>query len=203
MSKLIETTTAQKIFKKMIDLNLEKDEIIYFEEFINLLYEADLLNSDFKEHQEFIENNRNYFIELKRIRTEGRKRFVIRNYLNDMFGELRRLNKNLGYSYYDKVEKLIKEFESFSETAKPLGDGKSLVYLVMLDNQSRGGRSLKKTVCVFIRNDENNEIFNQSMNSKIILAEKVIFFEEVNTFRRPKHYLSVLDKAFNIFNETI
>jgi hypothetical protein len=56
---------------------------------------------------------------------------------------------------------------------------------------------------VFIRDDENKEMFNQSMNSKIILAEKVIFFEEVNTFRRPKYYLSVLDKAFNIFNETM
>ncbi|EJS7092504.1 hypothetical protein NWK44_004728 [Salmonella enterica] len=202
MSKLIKTTTAQKIFKKMIDLNLEKDEVIYFEEFINLLYEAELLNTEFKEHQEFIENNRNYFIELKRIRTEGRKRFVIRNYLNDMFGELRRLNKDLGYTYYSKLEDLIKEFESFSETVKPLGDGKSLVYLVMHDNQSRG-KSLKKTVCVFIRDDKNKEMFNKSMNSKIILAEKVIFFEEVNTFRRPKHYLNVLEKAFNIFNETI
>lgn len=51
MSKLIETTTAQKIFKSMIDLNLDKDEVIYFEEFINLLYEAGLLNPDFQEHQ--------------------------------------------------------------------------------------------------------------------------------------------------------
>lgn len=58
-------------------------------------------------------------------------------------------------------------------------------------------------MCVFIRDDENKEMVNQSMNSKIILAEKVIFFEEVNTFRRPKYYLSVLDKAFNIFNETM
>ena len=73
MSKLIETTTAQKIFKSMIDLNLDKDEVIYFEEFINLLYEAGLLNPDFQEHQEFIENNRNYFIELRRIRIEGNK----------------------------------------------------------------------------------------------------------------------------------
>ncbi|MCD3011992.1 hypothetical protein GFJ96_23240, partial [Salmonella enterica subsp. enterica serovar Enteritidis] len=103
----------------------DKDEVIYFEEFINLLYEAGLLNPDFQEHQEFIENNRNYFIELKRIRTEGNKTFVIRNYLNDMFAELRRLNKDLGYTYKEKVEELIKEFESFSETAKPLGDGKS------------------------------------------------------------------------------
>ncbi|MGP1989329.1 hypothetical protein ACTS35_22530 [Citrobacter freundii] len=202
MSKLIETTTAQKIFKSMIDLNLDKDEVIYFEEFINLLYEAGLLNPDFQEHQEFIENNRNYFIELRRIRTEGNKTFVIRNYLNDMFAVLRRLNKDLGYTYKEKVEELIKEFESFSETAKPLGDGKSLVYLVMLGTQSKG-KSHKKIVCVFIRDDENKEMFNQSMNSKIILAEKVIFFEEVNTFRRPKYYLSVLDKAFNIFNETM
>ncbi len=33
----------------MIDLNLDKDEVIYFEEFINLLYEARLLNPDFQE----------------------------------------------------------------------------------------------------------------------------------------------------------
>ncbi len=41
-------TTAQKIFKSMIDLNLDKDEVIYFEEFINLLYEAGLLNPIFR-----------------------------------------------------------------------------------------------------------------------------------------------------------
>jgi hypothetical protein len=149
MSKLIETT-AQKIFKSMIDLNLDKDEVIYFEEFINLLYEAGLLNPDFQEHQEFIENNRNYFIELKRIRTEGNKTFVIRNYLNDMFAELRRLKQDLGYTYKEKVEELIKEFESFSETAKPLGDGKSLVYLVMLGTQSRK-ITQKDCVCVYKR----------------------------------------------------
>lgn len=148
MSKLIETTTAQKIFKSMIDLNLDKDEVIYFEEFINLLYEAGLLNPDFQEHQEFIENNRNYFIELRRIRTEGNKTFVIRNYLNDMFAELRRLNKDLGYTYKEKVEELIKEFESFSETAKPLGDGKSLVYLVMLGTQSKENHT--KRLCVYL-----------------------------------------------------
>ncbi|MEM5590510.1 hypothetical protein AAHB58_25745 [Enterobacter hormaechei] len=148
MSKLIETTTAQKIFKSMIDLNLDKDEVIYFEEFINLLYEAGLLNPDFQEHQEFIENNRNYFIELKRIRTEGNKTFVIRNYLNDMFAELRRLNKDLGYTYKEKVEELIKEFESFSETAKSLGDGKSLVYLVMLGTQSKENHTKRLCVCL-------------------------------------------------------
>ena len=47
MSKLIETTTAQKIFKSMIDLNLDKDEVIYFEEFINLLYEGGVIKPRF------------------------------------------------------------------------------------------------------------------------------------------------------------
>jgi len=200
MKKLVETTTAQQIFKSMIDLNLDKDEVIYFEEFVNLLYEAGLLNPDFQEHQEFITNNRNYFIELKRIRTEGNKTFVIRNYLNDMFAELRRLNKDLGYTYKEKVEELIKEFESFSETAKPLGNDKSLVYLVMLGTQSKG-KSHKKIVSVFIRDDKNKEMFNKSINLKVILAEKIIFIEEINTFRRPKAYLNVLDKAFTIFSE--
>ncbi|HDU3663291.1 TPA: hypothetical protein RFW42_005475 [Klebsiella pneumoniae subsp. pneumoniae] len=200
MKKLVETTTAQQIFKSMIDLNLDKDEVIYFEEFVNLLYEAGLLNPDFQDHQEFITNNRNYFIELKRIRTEGNKTFVIRNYLNDMFAELRRLNKDLGYTYKEKVEELIKEFESFSETAKPLGNDKSLVYLVMLGTQSKG-KSHKKIVSVFIRDDKNKEMFNKSINLKVILAEKIIFIEEINTFRRPKAYLNVLDKAFTIFSE--
>ncbi|EPF5079370.1 hypothetical protein ACSSUQ_004208 [Yersinia enterocolitica] len=202
MRKLIETTTAQQIFKTMIELNLNKDEVIYFEEFINLLYESGLLNPDFKEHQDFIENNRNYFIELKRMRLEGNKSFVIRNYLNDMFSELRRLNKELGYTYKEKMEVLIKEYESFSETAKPLSEGRSLVYLVMNGTQSKN-KSHKKIVCVFVRDDNNKELFNESIKSKIILAEKFFFFEEVNTFRRPKAYLNVLDKAFNIFNETI
>lgn len=202
MKKLIETTTAQQIFKTMIDLNLDKDEVIYFEEFINLLYESGLLNPDFKEHKDFIENNRNYFIELKRMRLEGNKSFVIRNYLNDMFSELRRLNKELGYTYKEKMEVLIKEYERFSETAKSFDEGRSLVYLVMNGTQSKN-KSHKKIVCVFVRDDNNKELFNESMKSKIILAEKFFFFEEVNTFRRPKAYLKVLDKAFNIFNETI
>ncbi|HGS6062850.1 TPA: hypothetical protein ACMELC_005446, partial [Klebsiella pneumoniae] len=135
-----------------------------------------------------------------RIRTEGNKTFVIRNYLNDMFAELRRLNKDLGYTYKEKVEELIKEFESFSETAKPLDNGKSLVYLVMPATQSKN-KSHKKIVCVCIRDDKNKEMFTKSINSKIILAEKFIFIEEVNTFRRPQTYLNVLDKAFTIFNE--
>ena len=165
-----------------------------------MLYETNLLNPDFKEHQDFISNNRNYFVELKKKREDGNKPFVIRHHLNDMFSELRRLNKDLSYTFKDKVEELIKEFESFSETSKPLGNGKSLVYLVMNATQSKN-KANKKIVSVFIRDDDNKELFNKYVNLKIILAEKVIFHEEVNTFRRPKIYLNTLNKAFTIFNE--
>ncbi len=56
----------QQIVKEIKELELKKNETMYFNEFLNILYREELLSYDVEQHEAFIKSNRDYIESLKK-----------------------------------------------------------------------------------------------------------------------------------------
>lgn len=196
------------IFKELKELSLEKDEILYFKEFIDLLYKYELISYNRIEHEEFIKNNKGYIESVKAARINRNDRFIYRAYLNDMYYELRRLNEKIGFSYKHKVADLIKEYESLNGTSRTDTE-KFYVFITETENNFKkmiglhcsktNGNSNKKVVAVYKLNSNSKNEDVLDLTGEGFEIER-LYFKALNTYKRPVAYLKVLSEAFNIFD---
>ncbi|MBZ6397590.1 MULTISPECIES: hypothetical protein [Pantoea] len=209
MDALIKQASAQMIFKELKGLNLDKDEVLYFKEFINMLYKYELISYDRIEHEDFIKNNKGYIESVKAARIKRNDRFIYRAYLNDMYYELRRLNEKIGFSYKHKVADLIKEYESLNGTSRT---DKERVYVFIADTENNfkkmiglqcsetKGDSNKKVVAVYKLKpgSQNGEFLDLTGDGFEI---ERLYFKALNVYKRPVAYLKVLSEGFNVFDK--
>ncbi|EDM5625364.1 hypothetical protein CTX66_23245, partial [Salmonella enterica subsp. enterica serovar Adjame] len=99
----------QQIVKEIKELELENNETMYFNEFLNILYREELLSYDVEQHEAFIKSNRDYIESLKQDREHNQSKFVIVVYLRDMYKELKKLNRSVGLTTSNKNIELIEE----------------------------------------------------------------------------------------------
>lgn len=176
--------TFQQIMKEIRELDLDNDEIMYFNEFLNILYREELLSYDIEQHETFIKSNRDYIHLLKQDREQNKSNFFIVIYLKDMYNELKKLNKSLGLTPDNKKLELIKEYESISGKEKNLDNGKKAVFLVDMKYKH------KKKIIIRI------------VDAKTNLIDMTVYREVVDTFRRPIAYLKALQRGLEAFDQT-
>lgn len=176
--------TFQQIMKEIRELDLDNDEIMYFNEFLNILYREELLSYDIEQHETFIKSNRDYIHLLKQDREQNKSKFFIVIYLKDMYNELKKLNKSLGLTPDNKKLELIKEYESISGKEKNLDNGKKAVFLVDMKYKH------KKKIIIRI------------VDAKTNLIDMTVYREVVDTFRRPIAYLKALQRGLEAFDQT-
>jgi len=209
MNTLIKQTSAQMIFKELKELNLEKDEILYFKEFINLLYKYELISYNRIEHDEFIKNNKAYIESVKAARIKRNDRFIYRAYLNDMYYELRRLNEKVGFSYKHKVADLINEYESLNGTSR-IDKERVYVFIVETENNFKRmiglqcseikGNSNKKVVAVYKLNSGSKYEGVLDLTGVGFEIER-LYFKTLNVYKKPVAYLKILTEGFDVFDD--
>ncbi|EIS4461224.1 hypothetical protein LZV21_004501, partial [Salmonella enterica] len=179
--------TFQKIMKEIKELQLENDETMYFNEFLNILYSEELLTYDDEQHETFIKSNRDYIYALKQDREQNQSQFVIVVYLKDMYNELKKLNKTVGLTQSNKNIQLIEEYESISGQEKDLDNGKKAVFLI--DMKYKNIREIIISVM-----DVNKKPTDYSP-----YEDRTVYREVINTFRRPVAYLKALQRGLEAF----
>ncbi|ELL2572403.1 hypothetical protein Q6O01_004566 [Salmonella enterica] len=182
--------TFQKIMKEIKDLQLENDETMYFNEFLNILYREELLTYDDEHHETFIKSNRDYIYALKQDREQNQSKFVIVVYLKDMYNELKKLNKTVGLTQSNKNIQLIEEYESISGQEKDLDNGKKAVFLIDMNYKN------KKEIIISIMD------VNKNPTDYSPYEDRTVYREVVNTFRRPVAYLKALQRGLEAFDRT-
>lgn len=182
--------TFQKIMKEIKELQLENDETMYFNEFLNILYSEELLTYDDEQHETFIKSNRDYIYALKQDREQNQSQFVIVVYLKDMYNELKKLNKTVGLTQSNKNIQLIEEYESISGQEKDLDNGKKAVFLI--DMKYKNIREIIISVM-----DVNKKPTDYSP-----YEDRTVYREVINTFRRPVAYLKALQRGLEAFDQT-
>lgn len=184
--------TFQQIIKEIKELQLENDELMYFNEFLNILYREELLSYDDEQHETFIKSNRDYIYSLKQDREHNQSKFVIVVYLRDMYNELKKLNRSVGLTPSNKKLELIKEYESISGQEKDLDNGKKAVFLVDIDMKYKHIREIIISVM-----DVNKKPTDYSP-----YEDRTVYREVVNTFRKPVAYLKALQRGLEAFDQT-
>lgn len=178
----------KRIAKELRSLNLIDSEEEYYNEFLNILFRDGILSYDSIEHDTFIKSNRDYMKSLEIKRRNGNQRFVIIAHLNDMYNELRALNKNSELTIKNSTINMIEEYESISGYEKPTSSERKAVFLV--DKRLKNKREV--IVCEM---DANRTGAQYSPYEDTTLHREV-----VNTFRRPRAYLRALVRGFEAFN---
>ena len=151
----------QQIVKEIKELELKKNETMYFNEFLNILYREELLSYDVEQHEAFIKSNRDYIESLKNKRRRYQSRFIIVVYLRDMYNELKKLNRSLGLTTSNKNIELIEEYESISGQEKELDNGKKAVFLVDMKYKN------KKEIIISIMDVNKNQIGRASCRERV------------------------------------
>lgn len=149
----------QQIVKEIKELELENNETMYFNEFLNILYREELLSYDVEQHEAFIKSNRDYIESLKQDREHNQSKFVIVVYLRDMYNELKKLNRSVGLTTSNKNLELIEEYESISGQEKELDNGKKAVFLVDMKYKN------KKEIIISIMDVNRNLLITAPMKT--------------------------------------
>ncbi|MDR6056716.1 hypothetical protein [Escherichia coli] len=180
----------QQIVKEIKELELENNETMYFNEFLNILYREELLSYDVEQHEAFIKSNRDYIESLKQDREHNQSKFVIVVYLRDMYNELKKLNRSVGLTTSNKNLELIEEYESISGQEKELDNGKKAVFLIDMKYKN------KKEIIISIMDVKKNPADYSPYE------DRTVYREVINTFRRPVAYLKALQRGLEAFDQT-